>query len=63
MSLEGDFHDIEVSPNLEFLVYFWYELGGSLCNITISSYLFGGDQKFIEESSLLIRYDKVMSLQ
>ncbi len=32
-------------------------------NFTASSYLFGDDQKFLEKSSLLIGYEKVMSLE
>jgi hypothetical protein len=47
MSLEGDCHEVEVTPNLGLLVTFGMSLEG----------------KFVEKSSLLIRYDKVMSLE
>jgi hypothetical protein len=30
MSFEGDCHEVEVTPNLELLLIFGYELGGSL---------------------------------
>jgi hypothetical protein len=30
MRLEGDCHEVKVTPNLELLSQFWYELGGSL---------------------------------
>jgi hypothetical protein len=30
MSLEGDCHEVKVTPNLEFFSHFWYEFGGSL---------------------------------
>jgi hypothetical protein len=30
VSLDKDCHKVEVTPNLELLVNFWYEFGGSL---------------------------------
>jgi hypothetical protein len=68
MSLERDCHDVEVIPSLELLCHFWYELGGSsswaLYLISLQGHIkFEGDQKFLEKSSLLIRYEKGMSLE
>jgi hypothetical protein len=48
MSLEGDCHRFEVTPNIELLITF-YEFGGS------SSYLIWRWPKFRAKSSLLIR--------
>jgi hypothetical protein len=67
MSLEGDCCEIEVTPNLKLLVT-WYELEGSsslafyIISLQAQPY-FGGEQKFLEKSFLLIRYEKVTSLK
>jgi hypothetical protein len=67
ISLEVECHEVKVIPNLELLVTFGMSLEGvchELCLYIISLKVhgkFGGDQKFLEESSLLIGNEKVMS--
>jgi hypothetical protein len=60
MSLEGDCHEVEVTPILELLVTFGISLEQVCHDFTT---LYGSDQKFLEKNSLLIRYENVMSLE
>jgi hypothetical protein len=66
MSLDGDCHEIEVTPNLKLLVTFEMSLKGvchELPNFTTSLYLIWRQLKIHRKSSLLIRYEEVMSLK
>jgi hypothetical protein len=67
MSLEGDCHQVEVTPNLELLITFgisWRECVMSFIhNFTTSLHLNWRWTKIPWKSSLLIRYEKVASLE
>jgi hypothetical protein len=66
MSLEGDCNEVEVTPNLEFLVTFGLSLEG-VCHELYALFYYKlipnleVTKKFLEKSSLLIRYEKVMN--
>jgi hypothetical protein len=38
MSLEGDCHEVEVTPNFGIVSHFWYELGRSLYIISLQAH-------------------------
>jgi hypothetical protein len=66
MSLDGDCHEVEVTPNLKLLVTFGMSLTG-VCMSFIHKFitsldLIWSNQKFFEKISLLIRYEKDTSL-
>jgi hypothetical protein len=67
MSLYGDCHEVEVTPNLELLVTFGVSFEGDCHDLYIilqqAHMQFGGDQIFLEKNSHLIRYEKVTSLE
>jgi hypothetical protein len=63
MTLEGDCHKVQVTPYLELLVTFGVSLEGVIHNLTTSLCLIWSDQKFLEKSSLLIRYEKIVRLE
>jgi hypothetical protein len=68
MSLVGDCHEVEVTPNLELLVTFGMSLEGACQELyTYFHYKLTPNlemtKKFLERSSRLIRYEKITSLK